>query len=231
MPLAVRVSPTSKRMGLRVSKGTVHLSVPKRKSAAWELHAHHFLNNHLGWIKQQFQAQAPMAGQPLLNQEEALLLLRGKPLPLAWHVGTKLDAQLKEERLHVWLPEGAPQGAGRAVVRQALEAELRKDTMALLNKWLPTIPGGAVSRLVFKPTDSQWGSMSRSKRLALSTSLVGAPLGVLEYVVVHELCHQIHMDHSDAFWAEVKKRLPAYAQAEKFLRKNGPQLSGLWARL
>ena len=51
-----------------------------------------------------------------------------------------------------------------------------------------------------------------------------APIEVLEYVVVHELCHRIHMDHSADFWKEVEKVVPDYKERRKWLKENGGRL-------
>jgi hypothetical protein len=48
-----------------------------------------------------------------------------------------------------------------------------------------------------------------------------APESVRDYVVVHELSHRRHMNHSPAFWAEVARILPDYKDARKWLRENG----------
>lgn len=51
-----------------------------------------------------------------------------------------------------------------------------------------------------------------------------APQTVIDYIVVHELCHFRHRDHSDAFWNEVDKILPNYRERKEWLRKNGAAL-------
>ena len=51
-----------------------------------------------------------------------------------------------------------------------------------------------------------------------------APIEVLEYVVVHELCHRLHANHSKAFWKEVERVLPDYKVQEKWLKDNGQRL-------
>ena len=49
-----------------------------------------------------------------------------------------------------------------------------------------------------------------------------APPEVIDYVVVHELCHRKEMNHSKAFWSEVERVIPDYKQSVKWLKENGP---------
>lgn len=51
-----------------------------------------------------------------------------------------------------------------------------------------------------------------------------APLTVLDYIVVHELCHLHHRDHSDAFWNEVDKVMPDHRERKDWLRVRGAAL-------
>ncbi len=51
-----------------------------------------------------------------------------------------------------------------------------------------------------------------------------APLTVIDYILVHELCHLHHRDHSDAFWNEVDKVLPDYRDRKEWLRMRGAEL-------
>ena len=57
--------------------------------------------------------------------------------------------------------------------------------------------------------------------LALFTELMKVPEDVLDYVVVHELCHRLEMNHSPRFWKEVENIFPDYRVREKWLRENG----------
>ena len=54
--------------------------------------------------------------------------------------------------------------------------------------------------------------------------LMLCPESVREYVIVHELCHRLEMNHSPRFWAEVEKQLPDYRQQRKWLKDNGAAL-------
>jgi len=68
---------------------------------------------------------------------------------------------------------------------------------------------------------SRWGSASRDGRLSFNYNLLKAPLGVIDYVVVHELCHLRVPDHSKRFWSLVESVLPDYRVRRKWLRDNG----------
>jgi hypothetical protein len=69
-----------------------------------------------------------------------------------------------------------------------------------------------------------WGSCSPSGTLSFNWRLVLAPLEVLDYVVVHELCHLRHLDHSRRFWALVEGRRPHWREQRLWLREYGPEL-------
>ena len=70
-----------------------------------------------------------------------------------------------------------------------------------------------------------WGSCSSEGNLRFNALLIFAPTFVRDYIVVHELCHRKHMNHSPAFWAEVKKAMPDYPAAKNWLKTNERSLT------
>lgn len=70
----------------------------------------------------------------------------------------------------------------------------------------------------------RWGSCSREGNLSFTYRLVMAPIFVIDYVVVHELCHIIEHNHSKTFWGHVKVILPDYNNAKKWLSEKGQTL-------
>ena len=72
---------------------------------------------------------------------------------------------------------------------------------------------------------TRWGSCSSRGTLSFHWRLILAPPAVMDYVVVHEVCHLIHMDHSPDFWAEVESLMPDYKVYKTWLKKNGLALS------
>ena len=73
---------------------------------------------------------------------------------------------------------------------------------------------------------SRWGSCNREGDLNFNCLLMLAPKEVVDYVVVHELCHRKQMNHSAAFWAEVEKIIPNWKEHRKWLRDHGNSLIG-----
>lgn len=79
-------------------------------------------------------------------------------------------------------------------------------------------------RITVRNQVSRWGSCSSKGNLNFNCLLMLCPPEVLDYVVVHELCHLKQMNHSPAFWAEVAAILPKYELQKKWLKENGNAL-------
>jgi predicted metal-dependent hydrolase len=71
---------------------------------------------------------------------------------------------------------------------------------------------------------NRWASCSSTGALAFHWKCMMAPQTIVDYIVVHELCHFHHRDHTDAFWNEVDKVMPDYLDRKEWLRKNGAGL-------
>ena len=92
-------------------------------------------------------------------------------------------------------------------------------------KHFAPIVGVTWGRITIRNQKSKWGSCTAVGNLNFNCLLMDAPSEVLDYVVVHELCHRIHMDHSPAFWAEVARVLPDYEKQKCWLRTEGRKLT------
>ena len=86
------------------------------------------------------------------------------------------------------------------------------------------IVGVTYGRITIRCQKTRWGSCSAKGNLNFNCLLMLAPTEVLDYVVVHELCHRKEMNHSKAFWKEVEKILPEYREAVRWLKENGGEL-------
>lgn len=71
---------------------------------------------------------------------------------------------------------------------------------------------------------NRWASCSPRGNLAFHWKCMMAPSRIIDYIIVHELCHYHHLDHSDAFWNEVDKVMPDFYERKQWLRKNGASM-------
>lgn len=94
---------------------------------------------------------------------------------------------------------------------------LSKVMPALFDKWQPII-GASANEIRLKKMHTRWGSCNtRARRIWLSVYLPAYPIECTEYVIVHELCHLHHANHSRAFWQTVATAMPDYQRWHNML--------------
>lgn len=86
------------------------------------------------------------------------------------------------------------------------------------------LTGSSCGSIRIKEQKTRWGSCSRKANLNFNWKLVMSPQWVFDYVVLHEVCHLRHLNHSKAFWEMVVRYYPDYKKAHEWLRKNKLQL-------
>lgn len=84
--------------------------------------------------------------------------------------------------------------------------------------------GGTYNRITIRDQKTRWGSCSARGTLSFNWRLMLAPPAILDYVVVHELCHLTHMNHSPAFWQAVEAVCPDYRDSRRWLKEHGQEL-------
>lgn len=84
--------------------------------------------------------------------------------------------------------------------------------------------GVTYGRITIRHQRSRWGSCSTKGNLNFNCLLMQAPVEILDYVIIHELCHRRHMNHSREFWDEVAGLCPEYKARRRWLRENGDEL-------
>jgi predicted metal-dependent hydrolase len=111
--------------------------------------------------------------------------------------------------------------------RRALDRWYRARCRDLVLGCLPEVSeqmGVEPRRITIREARTRWGSCSASGDLSFNWRLALAPEPVLRHVVVHELAHLVHRDHSQRFWAVVETHDPAIAACRAFLRRHGAEL-------
>ena len=88
------------------------------------------------------------------------------------------------------------------------------------------IMGVSYGRITIRNQVSRWGSCSAKGNLNFNCLLMLCPIEVLNYVVIHELCHIREMNHSRRFWSLVERFCPEYKQHKAWLKEHGNELIG-----
>jgi len=225
--IQVRRSARAKYLRLVVRPGIVELVAPL---AATERQVQSFLQKHRSWAEgkvREMDAKLKLVQGPGLLEPGASLPWRGREIPLEVEESAGRRASVRiDERFSVTLPAGL--GSGRESVleqvlyrwiRQWLRGEVARLSLAHAPRY------GLNPRVIrIKRMVSRWGSCGPRGDVNINWLLALAPETVLEYVVVHELCHIREHNHSAAFWSLVAEHLPGYALERAWLKRNGPAL-------
>jgi predicted metal-dependent hydrolase len=117
----------------------------------------------------------------------------------------------------------------RDLLRKTIEKWYRKEAESLICERVDYFKAkfGIRSGLIkpgqvkVKEQKRRWGSCTSKGDLLFNWRMIMAPLPVIDYVVIHELCHLIHRNHSARFWKAVENMLPDYKTRRKWLKDNG----------
>ncbi|MHB8709244.1 MAG: M48 family metallopeptidase [Desulfuromonadales bacterium] len=113
--------------------------------------------------------------------------------------------------------------AAKTAFRDYYIARGRDRITQRVNYYAPKV-GVTPSGVSVRELGNRWASCSPNGNLAFHWKCLMAPQTIIDYIVVHELCHFHHLDHSDAFWNEVDKIIPGYRERKEWLRQQGAGL-------
>jgi predicted metal-dependent hydrolase len=200
--MVLRVAPAGRAPTLTLPPG-----VPIAQARA-------FLADHEGWLRQHMTAQPSdlaVGDGAVLPFGDGTLTIRIQPGRIG-RTGAVLHVPGPDPRVAprvaAWLREEA---------RHACVAAAERHAAAL---------GRRPGRITLRDPRSRWGSCTANGDLMFSWRLAMAPAAVLDYVVAHEVAHLVEMNHSQQFWAVVKRLYPDHAAARDWLRRHGASLHG-----
>jgi predicted metal-dependent hydrolase len=104
-----------------------------------------------------------------------------------------------------------------------------RDLLVPVTEDLARANGFRVGKVSIRQQRSRWGSCSRAKGISLNVKLLFLPPDIVEYVLLHELCHTVEMNHSPRFWALMENIDPGYRQKRKLLKTAGDHVPGWMA--
>ena len=144
-----------------------------------------------------------------MPRREVEAFVKSKQAWLQKHL-TKLEA-------HPQLPLFSPEDIRTLADRAAADIPER------VRKLAPLV-GVRYGRITIRNQHTRWGSCSAQGNLNFNCLLMLCPEAVRDYVVIHELCHRLELNHSEKFWTEVERVMPDYKIHRKWLKDNGTSL-------
>jgi predicted metal-dependent hydrolase len=137
------------------------------------------------------------------------------------------DAPLKLKDGRFCLLRSIVEAGGNEAAHQAFQSFYNDKGLPRLKQRVDCFAakvGVAAGTVQVKDLGYRWASCLKNGDLQFNWKCLMAPLTIIDYIVVHELCHLRHRDHSDAFWNEVDKVLPDYRNRKEWLRVRGAEL-------
>jgi len=216
---AIIRSPKRKTLSIIIRPDSqVDVLAPKRMPAAL---IHQFVHDKQRWIQKKlhfiqhvranYQPKSFHDGESVQLLGETYILTTRKDCT-AVHISNQqlivpsLAADQLKQQLIIWY-------------RQQAEQYVQDRTQAFV-----AAIGKKPACIGVKAYKSRWGSCHHDGRIYFNYRLIMAPAWVIDYVIVHELCHLIHHNHSKDFWQTVGRIMPDYAQAKTWLKTNALSL-------
>ncbi|MFZ2449660.1 MAG: SprT family zinc-dependent metalloprotease [Methylovulum miyakonense] len=226
----IRRSARVSRMRIVVTKDKIEVVAPPKVA---EKHLHQFVSDKRQWILEASEKVAsknqPTAFPlPLLFAEGVGIPFQGQHYPLAVLATKNQRVKISfTENLVAHIPDTLPKEAHSQAIKLALSHFLKQQTKQRVEQLVHV--HAAKKQLVpraviIKTQKSRWGSCGIHNDININWLLMLAPPEVLEYVVVHELCHLKERNHSARFWALVGEHLPHYQQQRRWLKQYGGEL-------
>lgn len=215
---------TSRRKSadIRVEEGAVSIVVPTTTSIE---KIDQLLLAKRMWIKEKMALQrqmAPVSSKQFVSGEAFPYLGRNYRLKIVH--GPFAPVRLLQGRLVVQMPEVGqqPYMIRNAIVRWYKRQAAQK-TREKVKRYAPVV-GVEPAGVNIKTFKSRWGSCTAKGELEFNWLIMLAPNRMVDYVVIHELCHLIHHDHSPEFWREVARVMPDFQVCREWLRVNSEDM-------
>jgi predicted metal-dependent hydrolase len=199
------------------SNGYVEVHVPKGMSDTRVIQA---LEEKWNWIQLKLKEMKDRAHGPTVKTYEhgESFLYLGKEYPIQITQDTEIQqdyAVFEEEKLHIFVKQHEDEK-----IKQALKRFYYQQCKMLVERSIKSYQNNfKIKPRSIKITDNKtnWGTCDSKLQLTFNWKLAMAPQKVIDYVVVHEMCHMVHLNHDRSFWRLVGKIIPDYEQQENWL--------------
>ena len=208
---AVRVSPRARRLTVRVHiGGRVEVVVP-RGVAPNTVRA--FVNRNTSWIDRKIAEMGSLAAPVATIPDVIAFACTGEHFTVEWRRSERRSLRCHPTTITV---EARDLGAAFGLLREWLLAAARERLTPQLTQLAGEL-GFSVKGVTIRRQRTRWGSCSSRSKISLNCSLLFMPPDVVRYLMVHELSHLLHMNHSDSFWRAVERHEANYRRLDRQL--------------
>ena len=221
--LSIEVVRTKRRKtaSIKVNDGVVQAIIPDRLSDA---RVEALIQKRTSWIRRKLREQLEVVTpkpKEYVNGESFTYL--GRQYRLKVLQGADRGGKLKGGCLEVGLPRKSRDGGIRNALVEWYEKHALDRLTEKTNRYAG-IMGVSPNSISVRDYKSRWGSCSSKKEISYNWRIIIAPQQIVDYVVVHELCHLKHLNHSRAYWNSVEREVPDYGVCRHWLKMHAGEL-------
>lgn len=221
--IVVRRSRLSRFVRLKIGQnGSLSASLPWRSSIKLVKQLIDQSRDELRGIVREYHSKRPA-------YHDGMLIGKSHRLSIAYDDVALPSCSVKDQRVIVTLPATTTITGASAqnFIRESALKALRKEARAFLprrTRFLASQHGFQVETIKLNNAKTRWGSCSSKNMLNLNVALMRLPHELIDYVILHELCHTRHMNHSDEFWELVEQLDPDFKSHRQLLRSHSPYM-------
>jgi predicted metal-dependent hydrolase len=230
IPYEVRRSTRATRKRIVVTPDRVEVVAPEDSSDE-EVAA--FLHSRRRWVHdetERMREHVLSSARPSRFTSGAKVLYRGRRLRLTVTPAPVDEVEIEcRSAFHVRVPDRLSPAARDEAISQAFRCwfarRVQEDAETIVRRYGPKV-GASPKAVRVKEQKYLWGSCGQDGTIHLNWHLVFAPKPVLEYAVVHEMCHLIDRSHEPSFWSLLRGVMPDYSERKRWMERN--ELSCRW---
>lgn len=214
-----------RRITLSILGDRLRVSAPKNISTK---QLNELLLGKQEWILKHWVAMQDKRKPQLNYIDGEHFLYRGNTviLKIQKHSRKMLRVSLEGQVLEVYIPEEI---SDQACIRAALESWYKAQARMVLKDKLDKLAKRmhvSVQTFRLKEQKTRWGSCSSKGNINLNWRIIMAPDAAIDYIIIHELAHLTHLNHSKQFWQRVADFMPEYEYWKKWFKNHGQELTG-----
>ena len=223
VPIQIVHTNRKKTVSFQVIGNSVKVSAPRHLT---DKELENLILRRMSWIKKKLHSpKAPPKPKNYTNGEVFTYL--GTDYRLNLVSGEAESIRLNNQCLEVTVPESVSDMEAPLFIKQSITRWYIQTAFEVLTEktqYFARLTGVVPNSIKIKEHKARWGSCSYKNDISYNWRLIIAPQPVVDYVVVHELCHILEHNHSPRFWQHVGNIMPSFKEHRAWLKQNEGKL-------